>query len=599
MTKVFLGILCGLFLGQQAMAQTAITSPTVSGNWSLANAPYLIYNDITVPTNTTLTIEPGVEVVFMGNYLFSVNGGIAAVGTAEQPIIFRANDTTGWDDFGSLAGGWSGMNIGTQDQSGFNQPTFEYCVFRDTKSLVGGGTLSIASKEIYINECQFYKNYMSSVVSLASFGGTIKSKFKFTNNRVYNNYSITTMTTLATDSIIFSNNVFYNNQTDYGVYTNNTLDEDDDMVLLLQHNEFYNNIVSKNAGMVNCAAGGHAFVSNNKIHHNHTTMKGALSVRSKTAIVEKNLIVNNSRIQKEDFYCGINDGGGGLHLLGQTVISDVPGMSLYTVRNNIIANNHSDIDGGGIWVQHCKATIVNNTIVNNTSDEAGAGIHGWGSQCQLQIHNNIIHGNVSLVHNFDTGVYNFHFYTNTLNITNNLIDHVYSSPPPMAQGLEANTYDVDLTLSEATLGAGMSYNALLADFSPIQGSANVINQGNNTIADIGDTDYLNNPRIVDQTVDLGAIEFADKGNSTIELAVAKDLKMYPVPATDVLNIEHQGQQPLKAIRLFNSIGQELVVHWKDQQDRLQLDVKHLATGHYFVQLSFADGQKIAKAFVVQ
>lgn len=599
MSKKILGILCGLFLGQQAMAETAITTPTVSGTWSLANAPYLIYNDIAVPINNTLIIEPGVEVIFMGNYSIMVNGSISAVGNAEQKITFKANDTLGWENFNNSDGGWGGLYIGLYNESNINQPSFEYCIFRDIKSLQNSG-LATSCPEMYINECLFYKNYTAGgVLSMASFGGNIQSKLKFTNNKVYDNYSNTTMTSLFTDSIIIANNQFYNNQTEFGVYTNNTLDEDNDMVLVLQHNEMYNNTVSNNSGVLNCHPGGHAFISNNKIHHNQTTLKGALSVGSKTAIIEKNLIANNTRMQKEGFFCGINDGGAGLHLLGQTVISDVPGRNIYTVRNNIIANNHSDINGGGIWVQHCKAAIVNNTIINNTSNEWGAGIHGWGSHCQLQIHNNIIHGNIAVVQAYDTGRYNFDFYTQTLNITDNLIDHAYSNPPPMVEGLTANTYDTDLVLANATIGAGTAYDALTADFSPTDGSINLINQGNNSAADFGSSDYLDNPRIIDQTVDMGAIEFQGKGTVIADQVTVAGLNVYPVPAKQVLNVENKSGKTIKAVYLFNSLGQQMIVNHTGDNALVQLVIKNIAAGQYFVQLSFSDGQKLTKAFVVQ
>src|SRR5690606_40698112 len=65
----------------------------------------------------------------------------------------------------------------------------------------------------------------------------------------------------------------------------------------------------------------------------------------------------------------LNDGGAGLHLLGQIVLTDLPNTNIYTVSNNIIANNYSDLNGAGIWAQHCKVNIVNNTIVNNLSQE--------------------------------------------------------------------------------------------------------------------------------------------------------------------------------------------------------------------------------------
>lgn len=74
-----------------------ITAGPVSGAWSLANSPYDITGDITVPAGKTLTVEPGVTVNFTGKYKFIIYGTLVARGTAAQRITFTAaNHTTGW-----------------------------------------------------------------------------------------------------------------------------------------------------------------------------------------------------------------------------------------------------------------------------------------------------------------------------------------------------------------------------------------------------------------------------------------------------------------------------------------------------------------------
>ena len=63
-------------------------SGEVSGTWTLANSPYVITGDITVPSEESLTIEAGVEVRFFGSYLFDVNGDLTATGTEQDSIYF-------------------------------------------------------------------------------------------------------------------------------------------------------------------------------------------------------------------------------------------------------------------------------------------------------------------------------------------------------------------------------------------------------------------------------------------------------------------------------------------------------------------------------
>ena len=57
----------------------------VCGTWSLVNSPYLLVDDVVVPDDCTLTIEPGV--IILGDSLdIEVFGALYANGTAELPI---------------------------------------------------------------------------------------------------------------------------------------------------------------------------------------------------------------------------------------------------------------------------------------------------------------------------------------------------------------------------------------------------------------------------------------------------------------------------------------------------------------------------------
>jgi parallel beta-helix repeat protein len=71
----------------------------VSGTWHAANSPYYITGNITVPAGDTLSIEPAVQVNFLGGYNFTVNGWLEAVGTPADSIRFAGTAT------------WSGVNF--------------------------------------------------------------------------------------------------------------------------------------------------------------------------------------------------------------------------------------------------------------------------------------------------------------------------------------------------------------------------------------------------------------------------------------------------------------------------------------------------------
>ncbi len=89
-----------------SFAQTYV-SGAVSGVWDSTGSPFYVTDSICVPSGDSLRIGPGVEVIFQGHYKFCVdsNAVLKAIGTAEDSIIFTAEDTALTDS----TGGWSGL----------------------------------------------------------------------------------------------------------------------------------------------------------------------------------------------------------------------------------------------------------------------------------------------------------------------------------------------------------------------------------------------------------------------------------------------------------------------------------------------------------
>lgn len=80
-------------------AQTNV-SGTIGSNttWTLANSPYLITGNVGVPDGVTLTIEPGVQVEYQGDYELLVVGSIRAQGNQAAYITFKGNGISDpWD----------------------------------------------------------------------------------------------------------------------------------------------------------------------------------------------------------------------------------------------------------------------------------------------------------------------------------------------------------------------------------------------------------------------------------------------------------------------------------------------------------------------
>ena len=108
--KLLLVLLCNLlwvlFVANQGNAAPLATT-TVSGviqtnsTWRLTDSPYILLDDVIIPSSITLRIDPGVVVLgsAAGNDL-SVEGTLYAVGTFNQPIIFSA-----------VSGNWGGITL--------------------------------------------------------------------------------------------------------------------------------------------------------------------------------------------------------------------------------------------------------------------------------------------------------------------------------------------------------------------------------------------------------------------------------------------------------------------------------------------------------
>ena len=104
-------LIVGLTISVCAYAQTVITGGEVAGKWTIESSPFQINGDITIPSDSTLYIDPGVLVEFQRHHRLTVLGQLLAIGTPMDSIIFTISDTTGFRDFTSKEGGWNGIRF--------------------------------------------------------------------------------------------------------------------------------------------------------------------------------------------------------------------------------------------------------------------------------------------------------------------------------------------------------------------------------------------------------------------------------------------------------------------------------------------------------
>src|ERR1700722_18828640 len=87
--------------------------------WTEANSPYIVTDTMVVFPGVTLTIEPGVRILFDSNIRLEIrNGSIVADGTSANPIIFTYASS-------AIPGIWDGIYLNHSTTN----VEFNYCQF--------------------------------------------------------------------------------------------------------------------------------------------------------------------------------------------------------------------------------------------------------------------------------------------------------------------------------------------------------------------------------------------------------------------------------------------------------------------------------------
>jgi len=149
--KIFIRFTCPMIFSllfgllSPLSAETIIPGGYVSGVWTVAGAPYLIQGDITIHADSTLNIEPGVEVNFQGFYSLTVNGFLEAVGTEADSIHF----------FSDSALGWNSLRFGDAPDSSH----LAFCTISQSGNPYGGmGGLICTNSNPVISHCRISDN---------------------------------------------------------------------------------------------------------------------------------------------------------------------------------------------------------------------------------------------------------------------------------------------------------------------------------------------------------------------------------------------------------------------------------------------------------
>lgn len=96
-----------------------INGGDVSGTWESTNI-YIINGEINVPSGNTLTIQPGTQVKFNGNYSLTVYGTLLANGAPGDTIIFTSNQSV------PMPGDWGSIILQYSDGSVLDHVKYLY-----------------------------------------------------------------------------------------------------------------------------------------------------------------------------------------------------------------------------------------------------------------------------------------------------------------------------------------------------------------------------------------------------------------------------------------------------------------------------------------
>lgn len=557
-------------------------------HWTLAGSPYMIYGNMTISYGQSLLIDPGVEVVFTGNYQIRAQGPITAMGSAEAPIVFRAADTTGWWNDEDPAGGWRGIKF----EASSAKDTLIYCIFRDMKhgmtSWAGMEGITTA-RGLYMQHCAAFHNQNvgngsgGSVINLGNETGT---EAIMEDCDIYGNTArLATIYCSGSGTATIRNCHIHDNE--LGDAVRMAFSD----YVLIEGNEIDNNNCYATGGhsAINAAVA-HATIRRNKIHHNYSESTAALHCSMGKVDIESNLIANNTH--DSTWLCGYTDGGGGLHLAHN---NNAPWDSTeYLVRNNVIANNYAPYNGGGLYIYNAKLKLMNNTIVNNMSKYQGAGFYVFGTISQIRAKNNVIYGNRN---NFAAPVADSQSIyvagATYLDFDYNFLEKPLFSDLGKAAGIVfagdtlGNVIATDPLLTGPTTGIGNMVDAMQSDFS-ITLTSPCVNAGDSTGASPAATDYAGNQRVVGR-IDIGAYE-TDVPSSVIDPVAPKLIvRIAPNPAHGFTMLTLP--EPSGTVILHDLSGRVLRSE-KHSGNRMQLRAETIPPGIYLLEWQ---GDKGARA----
>ena len=525
-------LLALFFLGCQLVsARTYYVSPTGSGENCTQENPCEFHNAL---FKAQASAEDDTVLVMPGTYnltyalFYGADDGAGAITIEAQdpnnsPILDGGNNT-------QLLHINNDLN---NDQKGdANSPiTIDHIIFQNGNSQLNqdvhgyGGALQIITGEANVTiKSSVFRNNQSDIHGGGAMCFLASGTLRLMRNQFFNNMAVKNggglRSILPNGSAFISYNRFVANKvTSTQNYAGGGGLESISYVgsLNIINNEFRDNKAGNNGGGARIGSGGHQpirIIDNIFIGNSASNKGGGLSTgfRGGDSIitVSSNIFKNNTA----------GDDGGGL--AGGLVMDSngTPSTGTINITNNTLTGNTANDNGGGIKAYSFSGifNITNNTVFGNHAARNGGGLQAklFNNDATLNIYNNIIFANSSE----DNGTA---IFVNS-DAENDHGDGIGASVSIFNNDIGPNTIDFsglsrDLFVTVTDhYSYGDNINSDPGLVSPTTGDMHLsensacIDKGQNTAPGIPETDFENDPRIMDgdsdgiANVDIGADE---------------------------------------------------------------------------------------------
>jgi len=405
-------------------------------------------SNIVVPDAVTLTINPGVVVSFGEGYGMRVWGRLLSIGTANNYAKFTASNPTL---------GWTGIHYQDDYMKRMMDNDSSKFIYTQIEYSKSSGLYCQSVQKMRIEHAKINDNHSDM------YGGGVyifDSPISVLNSEIYNN-----------DADVEGGGLF--------VYSSGTIST------IVNGNDIFDNTAIITAGGLYSAFGDNIFEEN--------TFTGNYAIRGSAVKVggSSPKFINCKFLNNETPMIG--------------------GMGIFFLLNcspDIVGSLFANNTGAAIYLQSSFVNVINVTIVNNYHKYASGMIFDLISDGLIK--NTIIYGNEAQNPTYGNNIDIIDVDSDPdfvfCNIEGGLAGFGGLGAGANYSGNYQNNIDSDPLFVSPTAGAGISYDASLADFSCQSGSP-CINSGDTTNISqyLPDYDLDGNPRIVDE-IDMGAYE---------------------------------------------------------------------------------------------